>query len=132
MYYFDFNAIEFPSEFSNIIDFIFYPNVITFSSGSKVCQTAYTFLLRDIIKNIFINWVRQGLLIYGYKAKYNLIIPVKSHAFSVRVTLQGIQSRSHAHPHYHANTKLDEFENFSEAFCRTTLIAVMKICPYVF
>jgi len=43
-------AIEFPTEFSNIIDFIFYPNVITFSSGSKVCQTAYTFLLRNIIE----------------------------------------------------------------------------------
>ena len=33
-------------------------------------------------------------------------VPVKSHAFSVRVTLQGIKSHSHAHSHYsHANTK---------------------------
>ena len=70
-------ANEFPSEFSNIIDFIFYPNVITFSSGSKVCQTAYTFLLRDIIKNIFINWVRQGLLIYKYVVALPFLIVVK-------------------------------------------------------
>jgi hypothetical protein len=42
-------------------------------------------------------------------------IPVKSHAFSVRVTLQGIKSRSHAHPHYsHSNTKINELENFSK------------------
>ena len=32
-----------------------------------------------------------------------------------QVTLQGIRSRSHAHPHYsQANTKIDELENFSE------------------
>ena len=40
-------------------------------------------------------------------------IPVKSHAFSMIVTLQGIKSRSHAHPHYsHANKSIDELENF--------------------
>ena len=33
----------------------------------------------------------------------------------MRVTLQGIKSRSRAHPHYsHNNTKIDELENFSE------------------
>jgi hypothetical protein len=42
-------------------------------------------------------------------------LPVKSHAFSVRVTLQGIKSRAHAHPNYSpANTKFDELENFSK------------------
>ena len=69
------------------------------SDGNSIATSAGTF------------W---WLILIGYKAKYNLMIPVKSHAFSVRVTLLGIQSRSHAHPHYHANTKLDEFENFSE------------------
>jgi len=43
------------------------------------------------------------------------LLKVKSHAFSVRVTLQGIKSRSNAHPHYsHANTKIDELENFNK------------------
>ena len=42
-----------------------------------------------------------------------LHIPVKFQAFSVTVTLQGIISRSHAHPHYsHSNTKIDKLENF--------------------
>ena len=40
-----------------------------------------------------------------------LYIPGKSHA----ETLQCIKSRSQAHLHYcHANTKIDEFENFSQ------------------
>ena len=40
-------------------------------------------------------------------------IPVKSHAFSMRITLQGIKSRSHTHPHYsHANTNIDELKKF--------------------
>ena len=44
-----------------------------------------------------------------------LLLKVKSHAFSVRVTLQGIKSRSHARLHYsHPNTKIDELENFSQ------------------
>ena len=42
-------------------------------------------------------------------------IRVKFHAFSVRVTLQCINLRSHAHPYYsHTNTKIDQLENLSK------------------
>jgi hypothetical protein len=40
---------------------------------------------------------------------------LKSHTLNMRITLQGIKSRSHDHHHYsHANTKVDELENFSK------------------
>ena len=54
----------------------------------------------------------EGLKLDNYR---QFRIPVKSNAFSVRVTLQGIKSRSRAHPRYcHANTKIDELENFNK------------------
>jgi hypothetical protein len=46
---------------------------------------------------------------------FNLVAPVKSQALIVRVTIQGIKSRPHAHPYYcHFSTKIDECENFNE------------------
>jgi hypothetical protein len=35
--------------------------------------------------------------------------------YAAELLLQGIKSRSHAHPHYsHANTKIDELKKFSK------------------
>ena len=76
------------------------------------------------MKLIFILEILQhpmspDLILIGITPRFCLLltspIPVKSHAFSVRVTLKGIKSRSHAHPHYsHTNTKIDKLENFSK------------------
>ena len=61
-------------------------------------------------------------------------MPVKSHAFSMRVMLQCIKSRFHAHPHYsHANTNIDELENFMNNFIveNNLLIAMFANCKTV-
>ena len=91
-----------------------------------ISNTGNFFCLNNNVSNLYNNSVVEktnGMafnpnttlkLIYWF-IYHQWSIPVRSQVFSVRVTLQGIKSRSHAHPHYsHNNTKIDELENFSE------------------
>ena len=91
-----------------------------------ISDTGNFFCLNNNVSNLYNNSVVEktnGMtfnpnttlkLIYWF-IYHQWTIPLRSQAFSVRVTLQGIKSRSRAHPHYsHNNTKIDELENFSE------------------